>query len=72
MQQRKYKLSYREIKDIENRLKDGELPQDLAKEYNVFVIGGGMMYKSMLPYVDEAIATAISNAIEEIKYLFDK
>ena len=32
-----YKMNLSEVKEADERLKDGELPQDLAKEYNVTI-----------------------------------
>jgi dihydrofolate reductase len=44
--------------------------QVLAKEYDVFVIGGGMMYKSMLPYYDEVIVTKVLSTDPEATVFF--
>lgn len=44
--------------------------QLLAKEYNVFVIGGGRMYKSMLPYVEEAIVNFVNAEDPEATVFF--
>ena len=34
--------------------------QILAKDYTIWVIGGGMFYKSMIPYYDEVIVTKVA------------
>ena len=36
-----------------------KLVKELAKTQNVFIIGGGMLYKSMLPYYDEVLVTKV-------------
>lgn len=35
------------------------LVKEIAKTKNVFVIGGGMLYNSMLPYYDEVLVTKV-------------
>lgn len=35
------------------------LVKELAKNYPVFIIGGAMLYKSMLPYYDEVLVTKV-------------
>ena len=42
----------------------------LAKQYDVFVIGGGMMYKSMLPYCDEVIVNKVDAEDSEAMAFF--
>lgn len=42
----------------------------LAKEYDVFVIGGGMMYKSMLPYVEQATVNKVDAEDKEATVFF--
>lgn len=36
-----------------------KLITELSKTQNVFIIGGGMLYKSMLPYYDEVLVTKV-------------
>lgn len=36
-----------------------QLVKELAKTKNVYVIGGAMLYKSMLPYYDEVLVTKV-------------
>lgn len=36
-----------------------KLVKELAKTKNVYVIGGAMLYKSMLPYYDEVLVTKV-------------
>jgi dihydrofolate reductase len=36
-----------------------QLVSELAKTKNVYVIGGAMLYKSMLPYYDEVLVTKV-------------
>ena len=42
----------------------------LAKEQDVFVIGGGMMYRSMLPYCDEVLVTKVKEYIPDAQVFF--
>lgn len=42
----------------------------LAKQYEVWVIGGGMMYKSMLPYYDRVLVTKVDNIDSEATVFF--
>lgn len=44
------------VHDFEQAVK---LVKELAKTQAVFVIGGGMLYKSMLPYYDEVLVTKV-------------
>lgn len=44
------------IHDFDTAVK---LVRELAKTKNVFVIGGGMLYQSMLPYYDEVFVTKV-------------
>lgn len=36
-----------------------KLITELSKTQNVFIIGGGMLYQSMLPYYDEVLVTKV-------------
>lgn len=42
----------------------------LAKQYDVWVIGGGMMYRSMLPYYDYVLVTKVESADPEATVFF--
>ena len=39
-------------------------------EYNVFVIGGGQIYKELLPYCDKAYVTKVKHAYENVDTYF--
>lgn len=42
----------------------------LSTNYTVWIIGGGMMYKSMLPYYDEVIVTKVDASDSEATVFF--
>ena len=44
--------------------------QILAKQYEVFVIGGGMFYRSMLPYYDRVYVTHVDATDPEATVFF--
>ena len=44
--------------------------QIMAKEYDVFVIGGGYFYNSMLPYYDRVYVTHVDAADPEAEVFF--
>ena len=54
------------IHDFEQAVK---LAREIAKTKNVYVIGGGMLYNSMLPYYDEVLVTKV-NADGEAEVFF--
>jgi len=42
----------------------------LAKDHDVFVIGGGMMYRTMLPYCQEILVTKVKEYISDAQIFF--
>lgn len=42
----------------------------LSTEFNVFIVGGGMMYKSMLPYCDRVIVNKVEAVDDEATVFF--
>lgn len=42
----------------------------LSKEYNIFICGGGMVYKSFLPYYDEVIVTKVDAVDKDATVFF--
>lgn len=47
-----------------------KLAKVLSKEYTVWIVGGGQMYKSMLPYYDEVIVTKVDASDSEATIFF--
>lgn len=42
----------------------------ISKQFDVYVIGGGMLYKSMLPYYDKIIVTKVDHSDPEATVFF--
>lgn len=42
----------------------------ISKVYDVYVIGGGMLYRSLLPYYDEVFVTKVNNIDLEAEVFF--
>lgn len=42
----------------------------IAKQFNVYIIGGGMLYKSMLPYYDKVVVTKVDHSDPEATVFF--
>lgn len=42
----------------------------LAKDHDIFVIGGGMMYRTMLPYCQEVLVTKVKEYIPDAQVFF--
>lgn len=42
----------------------------LAKDHDIFVIGGGMMYRTMLSYCDEVLVTKVKEYIPDAQVFF--
>ena len=42
----------------------------ISKQFDVYVIGGGMLYKSMLPYYDKILVTKVNHSDPEATVFF--
>lgn len=42
----------------------------LTKDHDIFVIGGGMMYRTMLPYCQEVLVTKVKEYISDAQIFF--
>lgn len=42
----------------------------IAKQFDVYIIGGGMLYRSMLPYYDKVVVTKVDHSDPEATVFF--